>query len=376
MKILLVIDSLGSGGAQRQITSLACGLKKRGHQVEIFNYYPNHNFYRPIIEKTKIKIIDVFGKKRGFSPKVLYQLILTLRKGKYDLALSFLNSPSFYLELSHFLSPLTIKVVSERNSILDFRWRGFLRHFHRLSSCIVVNSQSHYESLWQAYPFLRNRLNVIYNGVDIDAFTKQPFPKKGKSTLKLLGIGRISPQKNLLQLIHSLHFFYKQNQWVPEFNWVGRWDHSCATQGAYWKSIEELIDSMPEEVRKRINFLGEQRGIQKLLADSDALILASHYEGLPNVVCEALACGRPILASNVSDNRVLVKDGYRGFLFDPNKPDSISESISSLMKLKLEQRNLMSKRCREYAEQYLSNDIMIEAYESLFEDLKKTLTLN
>ncbi len=133
---------------------------------------------------------------------------------------------------------------------------------------------------------------------------------------------------------------------------------------------------MPEEVRKRINFLGEQRDIQKLLADSDALILPSHYEGLPNVVCEALACGRPILASNVSDNRLLVKDGYRGFLFDPNKPDSISESISSLMKLKPEQRNLMSKRCREYAEQYLSNDIMIEGYQSLFEDLKKTLTLN
>ena len=110
-----------------------------------------------------------------------------------------------------------------------------------------------------------------------------------------------------------------------------------------WKSIEELIDSMPEEVRKRINFLGEQRDIQKLLADSDALILASHYEGLPNVVCEALACGRPILASNVSDNRVLVKDGYRGFLFDPNKPDSISESISSLMKLKLWILNLFQE---------------------------------
>ncbi len=376
MKILLVIDSLGSGGAQRQITSLACGLKKRGHQVEIFNYYPKHNFYRPIIEKTKIKIIDVFGKKRGFSPKVLYQLILVLRKEKYDLALSFLNSPSFYLELSHFLSPLTIKVVSERNNIIDFRWRGFLRCFHRLSSCIVVNSQSHYESLWQAYPFLRNRLNVIYNGVDIDAFTKQPFRKKGESTLKLLGIGRISPQKNLIQLIHSLHFFYKQNQWVPELNWVGRLDRSCATQGAYWKSIEELIDIMPEEVRKRINFLGEQRDIQKLLADSDALILTSHYEGLPNVVCEALACGRPILASNVSDNRILVKDGYRGFLFDPNKPNSISESISRYGKLKPEQRNLMSKRCREYAEQYLSNDIMIEGYQSLFEDLKKTITLN
>ena len=103
------------------MVSMACGLKDKGHQVELFNYYPEHSFYRPMLEDANIKIIDFLGKKSGFSMMVVSKLIETLRKGKYDLALAYLNSPSLYLELSHLISPHAIKVVSERNSIRDYK---------------------------------------------------------------------------------------------------------------------------------------------------------------------------------------------------------------------------------------------------------------
>ncbi len=369
MKLLLVIDSLGSGGAQRQVTNLAIGLKEKGHQVEVFNYYPKHDFYRSALENSKIKIIDLHGKGKGFSIKVVRRLSMALRAGKYDLAISFLNSPSLYLELSHFFSPLTPKVASERNSIMDHRGRGFLRHFHRFSSCVVVNSKSHFENLRQAYPFLQNELTVIYNGVDTRLFSPASSRSRDDQTLKLLGIGRISPQKNLILLIESLRTFYQAHDWVPEFNWVGRVDQSSKAQRAYWNSIEEALGNLPPEVQGKINFLGEQKNVPELLNEADALILASSFEGLPNVVCEALSCGRPVLASDVSDNRILIEDGIRGFLFDPSSRNSIAESIARLAKLNPAQRIEMSRRCREFAEKCLANEIMVGSYERLFAKL-------
>ena len=74
MKILCVIDSLGSGGAQKQIVNLSIGLNRLGHTVEMFVYYPKINFFRDLIENERIKIHE-FVKEKGLS----ISLILFLR---------------------------------------------------------------------------------------------------------------------------------------------------------------------------------------------------------------------------------------------------------------------------------------------------------
>ena len=70
------------------MASLAIGLRKRGHEVEIFNYFPELDFFRPEVEKSGIPIHEV-RKKKGFSFRALIKLGLLLRSGKYHVALSF-----------------------------------------------------------------------------------------------------------------------------------------------------------------------------------------------------------------------------------------------------------------------------------------------
>ena len=369
MKLLFVIDSLGSGGAQKQMVSMACGLKEKGHEVELFNYYPEHSFYRPMLEDANIKIIDFLGKKSGFSMMVVSKLVETLRKGKYDLALAYLNSPSLYLELSHLISPHAIKVVSERNSIRDYKKRGFLRHFHRFAKCVVVNSNRHCSDLVKEYPYLKAKTKIIYNGVNVTTFKPEPVRKKEKKEIRLLGVGRISPQKNIINLIKSLDYFYQSNQWAPELNWIGRVEKNSKAGISYWESVKKLLKTLPAKVHEKINFHGEQKNIQKWLTDSDALISASYYEGLSNVICEALACGKPVLASDVSDNKILIEHGSRGFLFQPELPISIAETIRKFTNLKPDRINLMSRNCRTFAETHLSEEKMVNSYETLFENL-------
>jgi glycosyltransferase involved in cell wall biosynthesis len=104
-----------------------------------------------------------------------------------------------------------------------------------------------------------------------------------------------------------------------------------------------------------------------LLQKHHALIHPSFYEGLPNVVCEALAVGMPVLVSDVCDHPRLVADGERGFLFDPNAPASIAAAISKLVNLAAADWRRISRNARQFAEDKLDVERMVTQYEALFE---------
>ena len=92
----------------------------------------------------------------------------------------------------------------------------------------------------------------------------------------------------------------------------------------------------------------------------------SYFEGLPNVICEAMACGKPTLAARIGDHAELVGEGIRGFLFDPFDPLSIAESIRALVLVDDEKYNEMCIRARKYAETNLSSSHCTDEYEVLF----------
>ena len=100
MKILLVIDSLGSGGAQKLAINLAKGLEKKGHVLEIFIYHEEFVFFQPELTKSKIEI-HKFKRKPGGKIKILNSLriifqLRNLLKENYDGVLSLLHTPSIY----------------------------------------------------------------------------------------------------------------------------------------------------------------------------------------------------------------------------------------------------------------------------------------
>ena len=87
-------------------------------------------------------------------------------------------------------------------------------------------------------------------------------PKKKKKEIRLLGVGRISPQKNIINLIKSLDYFYQSNQWAPELNWIGRVEKNSKAGISYWESVKKLLKTLPAKVHEKINFHGEQKNIQ------------------------------------------------------------------------------------------------------------------
>jgi glycosyltransferase involved in cell wall biosynthesis len=369
LKILLVIDHFGSGGAQRQMVNLALGLRARGHEVQLFIYHPDHGFFRAPIEEAGIPVHEV-RKRAGFSFRVLRRLAGLLREEDYDGVISFLDSPNVYAELAGMLSPGTRLIVSERASHRSDRNRveGLLRRvLHRRAAVVVANSHSH--AAWLArFPWLRGRTTTIYNGYP--NAPRAGTAATGGSPLRLLVIGRVGPEKNGLRLMEALSLLHERGRTVPLVSWVGKQDGRAAGL-AYRRELDRRLELHPE-VKANWTWLGERSDIRELLEAHHALIHPSLHEGLPNVVCEAFLAGRPVLASNVCDHPLLVEEGSRGFLFDPEDAHSIADAIERLSALPRERWTELSVNARRYAEANLGIEQMVDAYESLLSGPSKS----
>jgi glycosyltransferase involved in cell wall biosynthesis len=168
MKILCVIDNLGSGGAQRQLVNLACGLKKHGHHIEFFVYYPD-NFLKPILDKEGIPIHLCF-KKHRFSIGPITKLRKIISNLSFDAIIAFLETPCVYAEIASVgLKKLKV-VASERNVICEenkdiSKW--FKVQLHRLADIVTCNSFTQAKFLIESFPWIKQRLKVITNGVDL-----------------------------------------------------------------------------------------------------------------------------------------------------------------------------------------------------------------
>lgn len=370
MKILCVIDQFGSGGAQRQIVSLGLGLVSKGHEVEFFNYYPELSFFRHEVDQVGITVHDCPKNKKGFSLKVLVALRKLVKTNSYDVALAFLDTPSIYLLLAG-LGNKTKLIVSDRSSFLrqNSFSLGIKRQLYRLADYVVTNSFAQRDWLIKYAKLPKKKVVAIYNGYNSDRFSFSPSIPLDVKELKILGIGRISREKNIENLIYALDLLYLKHDWLPKLSWVGR-----TNSPDYIEKIYKLLDNKPH-VKNIWSWLGQRNDIPRLLADHDALILPSLYEGLPNVICEAMLSGKPVLASNVCDNPQLVPEGARGFLFDPISPHSISMAIERLLAMSPNQWEIMCATNRKYAIENLSINKMVAAYERLFEDLSRKNSL-
>lgn len=364
MKVLCVIDSFGSGGAQRQMVNLALGLKARGHEVEFFVYFPKLNFFRSVVDNAGIPVHEVDKGHGGFSFTVLMALIRLIRRSDYDVVISFLNSPNVYAELAKLAAWNTPLIVSERSSHKGDKSRvgPFLKRvLHVVADKVVANSHSHADWLRNIF-WLRRKTSVIYNGIDIGVPGEMGF-YENISDLKVLVVGRVGPEKNALNIIKALAILHDRHGHTPKVQWAGRRDNRPAGV-AYCRQIDNLLDTLPH-ITANWEWLGERADVPQLLLNHHLLVHASFYEGLPNAVCEALAAGRIVLVSNVCDHPRLVEDGERGFLFDPHSPEDIANAIERAARLSRDEAQRISVYAREFAQSRLSHSVMVNEYEQL-----------
>ena len=365
MKVLCVIDSLGSGGAQRQMAQLACGLKQRGHAVELFLYHPGAGHFRADVDAAGIPVHEVPRRGgTGFSLEVLHGLRRLLSNDDFDAIISFQPTANVYAALARLHRLDCRLIVSERSAAANTTSpiRRALAYLGNLgATAVVCNSHSHAAHVSRS-PGLGRKTHAIWNGYGMSALADPGVSSPG-GLRQLLVVGRVSAEKNGLRLMKALAAFLQRNGRVPLVQWAGRQDSNQGSRQAR-QQMEEFLAAHPELARNW-RWLGEVSDVGRLYRQADALVLVSLYEGLPNVVCEAMLAGCPVIASDVCDNPLLLGTNERGLLCDPLSPESICDAIERLDRMSTQDRTAMAGRACRFAEENLSLDRMVSAYEQL-----------
>jgi glycosyltransferase involved in cell wall biosynthesis len=264
-------------------------------------------------------------------------------------------------------------VVSERRCDLpqgaSFLER-FARQFYRLANHVTTNSYQQRVNLESKYPWMQKQLTTIYNGLDLNFFTPTVVEPEN-NPLHLLTISGIAPHKNGLCLVEALHILSQRDGLYPRIDWIGK----LPTDGDSFLYLKEMNQAIRNYgLTEQWKWLNQRTDIVYQLHKRDVLVHPSYIEGLSNVVCEALACARPVIVSDIPENSKLVQHGKSGYLFDYNDPYDLADKIKMLALLSGAERKEMGQNGRKYAENNLSMDRFVDEYECLFNEvLKKCL---
>ncbi len=370
MRVLCVIDNLNSGGAQRQLVTLATGLHQKGHEVEFFVYHPQ-DFFAQTLSNLSIPI-HRHHKRSRFSTGVFGALVRVLKSRSYDVMVSFLTTPNFYAEIARMLAGTSGPklVVSERNGEPS-GGRHFhanaLRQFHRLADHITVNSHHQRRALEEKYRWIRPKTSTIYNGVDLDVFHPDPAPKPSDGPCRFLALASVVERKNGLRLIQALDIARKKYHITPIVHWIG--EHQMHLAERKNASLRWQAEVKRLNLENQWHWFPPRNDIPTLMRSYDALIHPAYLEGLPNAVCEAMASGLPVLVSDTLDHPLMVRDSVSGFLFDPFSAESMAEAMFRFSSLAAAARQQMGLAARAYAERELALAAYVDRYERLFLDM-------
>lgn len=366
MKILLLIDNLSSGGAQRQIINLAYGLKKNGHKV-ILVTYNNEFHFLSFVKKYEIEHHHLELKNKFLFPVFIYKLLLIIKKENISVICAYLFSPSIIaLLIKVFKSKLKVYVSERSHQQLDNSITAkIVRKLYFLADGIIANSEEKYVFLKLRFPEIKSRIHKISNGINLDLFPIQQVNKKSKNKkLVIIGIGTITSNKNIKLLIESaklLKYIHK-----IDFNiiWVGRDYDISGLQNEYAKECYSLIKEYGLE--DNWQWKGKQLDVSPYILTSDVLIHTSHYEGFPNVIVEALACGCPVISNNSLDNKLIISEGYNGYIFNTNQCNSLIDKLLKLKQLSPEEYLIISQNARTTALEKFDLQVMTDKYIKLF----------
>lgn len=356
-QIICLIDSLGPGGAQRQLVGLAIFLKEHGYDV-IVAFYHDNRFYADKLMGCGVPYVYLRKAKRT-TFRLLY-VSQYIRKVKPDVVISYLETPSICACVAHLFNRKFRLIVSERNTTQHTSRNEKIRfNLFRLADYIVPNAFAQADYINNTFPFLAKKVVTIPNFVDLHYFTP-PALRQRHEFVEIIVVASIWASKNTLGFIDAVAQL-KQRGYRFHVSWYG----IVLSHMDYFNQCQKKIEDL--NVSDYIELKEKTPHIRAKYQDADFFCLPSFYEGTPNVICEAMATGLPILCSDVCDNSRYVEEGINGSLFNPHDTSTIATAMERLLLLDEADYNTFCKNSRKRAEDMFSKDKFVQSYIELLE---------
>ncbi len=375
-RLLLVTRAMNVGGTERHLAQIAPGLAKRGFDVTLY-----------CIAKEGAALGDLAGQDvrlaggapwralSGVGSAVTLMtgalgLIPEMLLGRPDIAHFFLPHAFLAGSVAAALTQVPVRIMSRRCQNLyqtkHPRLARLERALHGSMSAILGNSQSVLDELVADEGVAHERAGLIYNGVDLAAFSA---PHDRAAVRASLGIApdatviatlaNLMPYKGHADLLSALMQIKTRLPQPWHLLAIGR-------DGGELAQLKRQTAALGLE--PNIRWLGQRRDIADLLRASDIGVLASHQEGFSNAIIESMAAGLPMVVTNVGGNAEAVQHGATGLVVPPREPGKLGAAIAQLASDR-PSAAAMGLRGGQRAESRFGLSACLDSYELLYRSL-------
>lgn len=365
-RVLLVSTSLGMGGADRQILYLARALLANDFEVRLVSMTPLEEMGRQaVIEGLPVISLDM---QRGQADWRSFQRFVgILRDWQPHLLTSFMYHANLLGRLAGRFAgvPLIVTSIrSEQNGSAARDW--LMRLTNWMDDCCTTNSEQVAQSLRKRHLLPGGRSRVIPNGVDTASLASSAQDRErirrelGLSPRDFLwlAVGRLWDQKDYPTMLEA----FQPLATTPAHL-------AIAGRGPLLDELRLRTEQLG--IASQVKFLGVRHDIPALLSAADGLVLSSAWEGMPNVVMEALAAAVPVVATRVGGVPELVESGKSGFLAPPRDSAALSQAMRQLMSLSPEAQEQMGRYGRDHIAAQYGMRAMANRWIGLFDELLK-----
>jgi glycosyltransferase involved in cell wall biosynthesis len=325
MKIMHYINNLGSGGAEKLLSSILPIMQKKGHIVHlvICNNHMNIKEYEQAITYSGIKIINF--DKSFYNPLQVIQLILLIRKEKFDIIHAHLFPSQYWLAIASIFKPNKTILIKTEHSVYNERknyrlLRPLEKIIHQRYSKIICITE-HVKINLANWLKTESNLLVIHNGIDLIQF---------KTDAKNCKIDNNLFDKNNINILMTARFDSISKDHKTIINALKllptNYRLFFAGEGPNMNIVKEYVKL--QNLNSRVHFLGYRADIPYLMSSTDINVLSSHFEGLSGVTLESLASGKPFLGSNVTGVNSFVPNEY--FLFENGNHIELANKIKAI----------------------------------------------
>jgi glycosyltransferase involved in cell wall biosynthesis len=371
MRVLLFSRSLEAGGAERQLVLLAISLHGRGIPVAVMVFY-GEGAFRADLDNAGITVIDLYKTGRwdlfGFGLRT----VRAIRMFKPDVIYTFIGAHLVASALWA-LSGMIPVVWGVRFSKKDMsRYDLFTKNTHHLSilmsgfaTGIICNSNAGRDYVL-SIGYKNKNIYVIPNGIDTVRFKFEPAIRMKKraywnipdSCLLIGVVARIDIVKNHSSFIKAAA---QVSNYFPNIRFV------CIGNGDAQLLISLQDEAINLGLLDKLIWSGHSDNLEADYSALDILVLPSMTEGFPNVVVEAMACGLPVVATDVGDCRQIVGD--YGWIVPSNNPEALAVAIGQAIQAL---PSWLAHRSRKHIEDNYSVDAMVDQTLAAFNSMVKS----
>jgi L-malate glycosyltransferase len=321
LRLFMMMESLRTGGSERQFALLGEAFRRGPFDLYLGCIHRCGKFLEDLGEIEEYPTGGSFLTFRALHS--LGRLVGLLRRTHIEVAQSFDFYTNLMLIPAARLAGIPVVIASQRQlgDLLTPIQRRVQNYVFRLSDCVVCNSSAAADRLAkEGVP--KTKLTVIPNGLSPGAFLEAvPALPPEPGVMRIGMIARMSDRAKNHALFLRAAARVASRFPLAEFVLVG--------DGPFHKEWEELARQLG--IGPRTRFLGERHDIASVLAALDVVVSPSRSESLSNTILEAMAAGRPVVATRVGGNPELVRDRETGLLVAPEDEGALANALETVL---------------------------------------------